>query len=185
MAHRVCPWWLGYWLVCPMRRRSQNPAEILAPRVHEGMTVLEPGSGMGFFTLELARQVGTSGRVIAVDIQAKMLDRLKRRAAQAGLQGRLEARVASSDSMGISDLRSSVDFTLAFAVVHEFPDAARFFAEVAEASKPGATILFAEPAGHVKTPEFESELKGALQAGFSVADRPAIKRSHAALLRKN
>jgi ubiquinone/menaquinone biosynthesis C-methylase UbiE len=163
MAHRVCPWWLGYWLVCPMRRRSQNPAEILAPRVHEGMTVLEPGSGMGFFTLELARQVGTSGRVIAVDIQAKMLDRLKRRAAQAGLQGRLEARVASSDSMGISDLRSSVDFTLAFAVVHEFPDAAGFFAEVAEASKPGATNLFAEPTGHVKTPEFESELKGALK----------------------
>lgn len=87
--------------------------------------------------------------------------------------------------MGISDLRSSVDFTLAFAVVHEFPNAARLFAEVAAASKPGATLLFAEPAGHVKTPEFESELRGALQAGFSVADRSAIKRSHAALLRKN
>jgi ubiquinone/menaquinone biosynthesis C-methylase UbiE len=185
MAHRVCPWWLGYCLVCPLRRRAQDPAAILAPYIHEGMTVLEPGSGMGFFTLELARQVGTSGRVIAVDIQPKMLDRLKRRAAKIGLQGRLEARVASPDSMGISDLRSSVDFTLAFAVVHEFPNAARLFAEVAAASKPGATLLFAEPAGHVRAPEFESELRGTLQAGFSVADRPAIKRSHAALLRKN
>jgi len=95
MAHRVCPWWLGYCLVCPLRRRAQDPAAILAPYIHEGMTVLEPGSGMGFFTLELARQVGTSGRVIAVDIQPKMLDRLKRRAAKIGLQGRLEARVAS------------------------------------------------------------------------------------------
>jgi ubiquinone/menaquinone biosynthesis C-methylase UbiE len=83
MAHRVCP--------C---RRTQDPAAILALYIHEGMTVLEPGSGMGFFTLELARQVGTSGRVIAVDIQAKMLDRLKRRAAKVGVEGRIEARVA-------------------------------------------------------------------------------------------
>src|SRR5207253_2358804 len=60
MAHRVCPWWLGYWLICPLRRCEQNPAEILAPHVREGMTVFEPGSGMGFFTLDLARLVGAS-----------------------------------------------------------------------------------------------------------------------------
>ena len=79
MAHRVCPWWLGYFLMNPLRRYGQNPAKILAPFIHEGMIVLEPGPGMGFFTLELARRVGKSGRVVAVDIQAKMLDRLKRR----------------------------------------------------------------------------------------------------------
>ena len=185
MAHRVCPWWLGYWLVCPMRRRSQNPVEILAPHVHQGMTVLEPGSGMGFFTLELARQVGTSGRVIAVDVQPKMLDRLKSRAAKAGLESRIEARAAAADSMGIADLRGLVDFTLSFAVVHEFPDAGRFFAEVALASKPGATLLFAEPAGHVKIAEFDSELKAACQVGFRVVARPSISHSQAALLKKN
>lgn len=90
------------------------------------MTVLEPGPGMGFFTLELARLVGPSGRVIPVDIQPKMLARLKRRAANAGVASRIEARVTSNESMGIADLRNSVDFTLAFAVVHELPDAARF-----------------------------------------------------------
>jgi ubiquinone/menaquinone biosynthesis C-methylase UbiE len=168
-----------------MRRRSQNPAEILGPHVREGMTVVEPGSGMGYFTLELARLAGTSGHVIAVDVQAKMLDRLKRRAAKAGREGRIQARVASAESMGIADLRGSVDFTLAFAAVHEFPDAARFFAEVTAASKPGAALLFAEPAGHVKTSEFESELKATLQAGFSIVDHPSISRSHAVLLRKN
>jgi len=185
MAHRVCPWWLGYWLICPLRRRGQNPAEILAPHVREGMTVLEPGSGMGFFTLELARLVGASGRVIAVDIQPKMLDRLKRRLVQAGLLDRVDARLASPESMGIADLRSSVDFTLAFAVVHEFPDAARFFAEVAAASKPGASLLLAEPKGHVKVSEFDSELQAASQAGFNLLDRPSIRRSQAALLRKS
>ena len=73
MAHRVCPWWLGYLLASPLRRLMQDPVKVVAPYVREGMTVLEPGPGMGFFTLELARLVGPSGRVVAVDIQPRML----------------------------------------------------------------------------------------------------------------
>jgi SAM-dependent methyltransferase len=184
MAHRVCPWWLGYFLLNPFRRFGQNPSKILASQVREGMTVLEPGPGMGFFTLELLRMVGNRGRVIAVDIQPRMLAKLKRRGAKSGLPGQLDARLASTDSMGISDLRGSVDFTLAFAVVHEFPDAGKFFAEVAAASKPGADLLLAEPNGHVKAAEFEAELRAASEAGFKLVERPAIRRSHAALLRK-
>ena len=49
---------------------------ILSPLVSEGMTVLEPGPGMGFFTLELARLVGPHGRVVSVEMQAKMLEAL-------------------------------------------------------------------------------------------------------------
>ena len=59
------------------------------------MTVLEPGSGMGFFTLDLANLVGASGRIIAIDIQARMLERLKSRAAKAGLLDRIDVRLAS------------------------------------------------------------------------------------------
>jgi hypothetical protein len=52
--------------------------------------------------------------------------------------------------MGIGDLEGKVDFTLAFAMVHEFPDAKYFFAEVARASKQNARVLLAEPRGHVR-----------------------------------
>jgi len=48
------------------------------------MTVLEPGPGMGFFTIPPARLVGASGRVVAVDLQRKMIAGLKLRAAKAG-----------------------------------------------------------------------------------------------------
>jgi ubiquinone/menaquinone biosynthesis C-methylase UbiE len=185
MTHRVCPWWLGYCLICPLLRFGQDPHKILAPYVREGMTVLEPGPGMGYFTLELARLVGNSGRVVAVDIQAKMLERLKRRAAKAGLLDRVEARLAPPESISIADLEGKVDFTLAFAVVHEFPHAGRFFAEVAAACKPGAAVLLAEPSGHVKTAAFDSELQAAAAAGLSVASRPTIRRSLTALLKKN
>ena len=145
--------------------------------------VLEPGPGMGFFTLELARLVGPSGRVIAVDIQTQMIERLKRRAAKAGLLDRIDARIASPASIN-SPERQSVDFILAFAVVHELPSAARFFAEAAAVSKPAASLLLAEPKGHVKGPVFDAELAAASEAGFHIANRPSIRGSQAVLLTK-
>ena len=66
MSHTVCPWWLGYVLASPLRRLFLDPVKLLSPYVQAGMTVLEPGPGMGFFTLELARLVGPAGRVVAV-----------------------------------------------------------------------------------------------------------------------
>ncbi len=148
------------------------------------MTVLEPGPGMGFFTIELTRLVGPSGRVAAVDLQPRMLASLKRRVARRGLADVLDARLASSESMGVADLTGLVDFVLAFAVVHEFPSAERFFEETAAALKPGGMLLFAEPAGHVKPPKFAEELQAAERAGLRVSSRPAIPRSHAAVLQR-
>ncbi len=184
MGHRICPWWLGYVLASPLRRLIQDPVAIVKPYVREGMTVLEPGPGMGFFTLEIARQVGAGGRVVAVDVQPRMIAGLKRRLAKAGLLERTEARLAPPDSLGLQDLHGKVDFALAMAVVHEMPSASRFFDEVAEAMKPGASLLLAEPSGHVKQDAFEAELQDAAAAGLEVADHPVIARSHAALLKK-
>lgn len=182
--HGVCPWWLGYLLASPVRRLFYQPGKVLAAHVRPGMTVLEPGPGMGFFTVELARMVGGSGRVIAVDIQPRMLDGLRRRAAKAGVLERLDARLAAPDSMGLTDLAGTVDFTLAFAVVHELPAAAQFFREVARASKPGARLLFVEPAGHVTPAHFDAELQAARDAGFTPVESPTLRRSHTALLEK-
>lgn len=183
-AHQVCPWWLGYLLASPVRRIFYQPAKILAPHVRQGMTVLEPGPGMGFFSLELARLVGGSGRVIAVDIQSRMLDGLRRRAAKAGVLDRLDARLATPESLGLADLAGAVDFTLAFAVVHELPAAAPFFREVRQASKPGARLLLAEPMGHVTAALFDVELRAAREAGFTLVESPALRRSRTALLER-
>jgi SAM-dependent methyltransferase len=139
---------------------------------------------MGFFTLELLRLAGPSGRVVAVEIQPRMLAVLKRRAAKAGLLERLDARLAQPDSLRVGDLNGAVDFVLAFAVVHEMPAAGPFFAEVSRALRRGARLLLAEPAGHVKPAEFDAELRHAAGAGLHLADRPAIRRSHTALLEK-
>jgi ubiquinone/menaquinone biosynthesis C-methylase UbiE len=182
--HRVCPWWVGYFDLGPIRRLAHDPAAILAPFVRAGMTVLEPGPGMGFFTLELARLVGPMGRVVAVDVQPKMIEALRRRARIAGLIDRIDARAAPATTMTIEDLEGTIDFVLAFAVVHEIPSADTFFAETARAMKPSARLLLAEPAGHVGGGEFDQELALAAKHGLSLADRPSIRRCLGAVLQK-
>ncbi len=183
-GHSVCPWWIGWFLASPLRRLMQDPVPILEPHVSAGMTVLEPGPGMGFFTLELARLVGPSGRVIAVDVQPQMIAGLQRRAARAGLDDRIDARVVSPTSMDLHDLTGAVDFVLAFAVVHEMPSAGSFFSQAAATLKPEGTLLLVEPAGHVNDKQIAEELKAAAEAGLEVIDHPAIRSSRAALLRK-
>jgi len=182
MTHTVCPWRLGYFLASPLRRLSQDPVAVLSPYVREGMIVLEPGPGMGFFTVELARMVGVSGRVVVVDIQPKMLASLRRRLAQRGLLDRVDVRLVAPESLGVADLSGAVDFVLAFAMVHELPDAGCFFREAAATLRPGGSLLLAEPRGHVKEGGFEKELRLASDAGLRLAGRPPIPRSHAALL---
>jgi ubiquinone/menaquinone biosynthesis C-methylase UbiE len=161
-----------------------DPMQILRPYVREGMTVLEPGPGMGFFTIPLARLVGPSGRVVAIDVQPRMIASLKRRAAKANLIDRIDARVTSAETMEIADLAGNVDFTLAFAMVHEFPNAARFFGEVTQASKPGAHLLLSEPWGHVNEAKFDAELRAAADVDLRLIERPLIRRMHSALLTK-
>ncbi len=182
MSQFVCPWWLGYTLIVPVRRWWQDPAAILAPYVAEGMTVLEPGPGMGFFTLELARRVGSRGRVVAVDVQPRMLAALGRRLKRAGLADRVERRLAAPEGMGVEDLRGAVDFVLAFAVVHEMKDAARFLAEAHAALRPGGRMLLSEPAGHVSGKAFEATVSLGREAGFAEAGRPAIRSSRSVIL---
>lgn len=182
MGQRVCPWWLGYFLATPLRRLYQDPHSIVSPWVSEGMTVLEPGPGMGFFTLELARRVGPSGRVIAVDVQPKMLEALVRRARRAGLHERIETRLAKGRSLGVEDLRGKVGFVLAFAVVHELPSPEAFLAEAYGSLEEGGRMLVAEPKHHVSAAEMAATVALAERAGFSNEGTPSIRGSRSALL---
>ncbi|MGE5235423.1 MAG: class I SAM-dependent methyltransferase [Acidobacteriota bacterium] len=184
MAHRICPWWLGYALINPLRRWREDPVALLGPHVREGMVVLEPGCGMGYFTVPLARMVGPGGRVIAVDLQERMLAGLMRRARKAGVSARVEPRRAAADRLGIDDLADKVDLALALHMVHEVPDRRAFFAEVARALRPGGTMLVIEPKGHVTTDEFETTLAAAAQASLAPVERPASRTGRAALLRR-
>jgi ubiquinone/menaquinone biosynthesis C-methylase UbiE len=182
MAEHVCPWWIGYLLVSPLRRVWQDPRKILAPYVKPGMVALDVGCGMGFFSLDMARVVGAGGRVVCVDLQAKMIEALVRRATKAGVIDRIDPRVCDRKGLGIEDLNGKVDFALAFALVHEVPDPEAFFRQLHAGLRPGGACLVAEPKGHVSERRFEGTLAAAKRAGLEVRERPGIRRTRAALL---
>lgn len=180
----ICPWWAGFVLISPLRRFLENPEEILGPYVREGMTVLEIGPGMGYYTLPLSRMVGSNGRVICVDVQEKMLRSLQKRATKAGLRDRITTILASGNSLHLDAYHSSVDLVFAFAVVHEVPDEDRLFEEAHRAMKPGGLLLFCEPKGHVKPEGFEKAVDLARSKGFGVVKAPDIWRYSSVLMRK-
>ncbi|MGA2444951.1 MAG: class I SAM-dependent methyltransferase [Opitutaceae bacterium] len=183
MSTHTCPWWLGYLLASPLRRLIENPAARLAPYVREGMLVLEPGPGMGFFTLELARLVGPGGRVVAVDLQEKMIAALRRRAQRAGLADRIDARSCTADDLGIGDLAGQVDLVVLFHMLHEVSDQNRFLRAIHAALQPGGGVVIVEPRGHVSAEAFQASLTLAKTIGFEIAE-PARGKELRALLRR-
>ena len=183
-ATHVCPIWVGYLLASPLRRLVHNPTAILRGHVQAGMTVLDLGCAMGYFSIPMARMVGEAGRVICVDVQEPMLRKLERRAESAGVRSRIEPRLVVAESLPLDDLAGSVGFALAFAVMHEIPDQARALAEVAAALSPGGRLLISEPKGHVSAADFAATLDRERAAGLELRERPRHAGGHAALLSK-
>lgn len=176
---RVCPAALAGGLDNRLRRWLQNPRPILEPYVHAGMTALDFGCGPGFFTLELAQLVGPSGRVIAVDVQADMLEKVRTKIQGTALEARIVLHQCKPNNIGWSQ---GIDFALAFYMIHELPDQTAFFTEVRPLLSAHGRLFIVEPPVHVSKAAFETTLRIAQDVGFTVAARPRVTLSKAALL---
>jgi ubiquinone/menaquinone biosynthesis C-methylase UbiE len=180
-GEHVCPWWLAYTFDNPVRRLLHRPETLFRGLVAPGQTAVDVGCGMGHFTLGLARMVGAEGRVVAVDLQDEMLERVRRRAERAGLLDRIRLHRCTARSLGIAE---RADFVVASWMVHEVPDRAAFLVEVAAFMKPGARLFVAEPRGHVSEAEVESTVALAAEAGLRVERRPPMAVSRAVVFVK-
>ena len=177
-GNHVCPWWLAYTFDNPLRRLIHNPEKMFGEYVAEGMTVLDVGSGMGYFSLGLAGIVGDTGKVISVDLQQKMLDVMQKRASKAGLSHRIMPHLCEADNL---NLNIPVDFALAFWMVHETPDPEFFFKQIVSILKPDGKLLYTEPSFHVPLKQFEMLCAAAQKTGLKKINNLKIAFSRAAL----
>jgi ubiquinone/menaquinone biosynthesis C-methylase UbiE len=171
---------MAYTFDNPLRKLLHNPEKILGPYIEPGFFTVDMGCGMGHFSLGMARLVGQSGRVFAVDLQEKMLDRVKSRAGRAGLDTIIETRKCSRDSINVSE---PVDFILACWMAHEVRDRAGMFKQFFQIARPGASLLVVEPKFHVTEKELDETVNIAESVGFELVDRPNIRLSYSALLK--
>lgn len=178
--NRVCPVERSGHLDNRWRRWFQHPRKILKAFIREGMTVLDVGCGPGFFTIEMARMVGESGRVIAADLQEGMLRKLENKIKATELKNRIILHQCADNRIGLEE---KIDFALAFYMVHEIRNQDAFFRELAAILKSEGRLFIAEPPLHVSKKSFERMIERACEAGFAIADRPGILFSKTVVLR--
>lgn len=177
----VCPWWMCFTFDNVFRRLTHDPQKILGRYLRPGWTVLDVGPGMGYFTIPAARMVGKTGKVIAADLQKRMLETLQRRAVKAGVADRIRLLQCTPDKLGVAE---PLDFCLAFWMVHEVQDKPRFIGEIVAYLKPGGLFLLVEPKFHVAAKDFAKTLDLAVGAGLIAVEQPHIAQSYTILLRK-
>ncbi len=177
----VCPWWFCFTFDNILRKLFHNPESLLAPFITRGATVMDIGAGMGYFTIPLARMVGDSGKVIAVDLQQEMLTAIFNRARKARLAERIIFHQCTAEKIGVTE---PIDFCLAFWMLHEVPDQHSFLGEISAILKSNGFLLLVEPRLHVTRDNFMISVDAARAAGLSVIDWPEVRFSYSVLLQK-
>lgn len=177
---RLCPVEYAGGLDSRARKWLQNPSNILNGRVREGMVVLELGCGAGFFTTEIARMVGKSGKVIAADLQEGMLDIVRKKIDGTDIESRIELHKCEERKIGVAE---KVDLVLAFFMVHEVADKRKMLEEIKSILKPDGSLYIIEFRMHPPKKSFDSMVKIAHDVGLIETERPAFLLSRAIVLK--
>ena len=112
-----------------------------ALKITPGQTVCDLGCGNGFYTVELARRVGPTGAVYAVDIQPEMLHMLAERAAAERLPN---IRPVLGTPIDPRLPAGKVDVVLCVDVYHEFSHPEAMLARIRESLAEGGQLVLAE-----------------------------------------
>jgi len=166
---RVCPVEIAGSLDNRFRRLIQNPARMLKPYITEGMIVLDLGCGPGFFSIEMAKLINGSGKVIAADLQEGMLEKVNNKIAGTNIEQYIKLHKCGENKIGLTE---KVDFVLACYMVHEVPDQENLFLELKSILNPGGKIYIIEPPFHVSKKAFEKMAEMLTNIGFEITERP-------------
>ncbi|MEM6692288.1 MAG: methyltransferase domain-containing protein [Planctomycetota bacterium] len=130
------------WLTRPERDDEENASESFKELgLKPGMTVVDLGCGNGFWTLPMAKEVLPSGRVLAVDIQPEMLDKLRLRAAKRSLENVVPVLGAVDDP---NIPAGKVDLLLMVDVYHEFSHPESMLWSIRRSLKPEGVVALLE-----------------------------------------
>jgi ubiquinone/menaquinone biosynthesis C-methylase UbiE len=173
--HTVFPASRARHLEGRLRKFLLNPDRLAEIYANAGDQILDIGCGSGLITRSLARVVGDTGRVNAVDIQQGMLDILDQRAKEEGVITSIRHHLAEPCSLRLSEQDSfALALALAFYVVHETSVPAGLFQEVYGLVKPEGRFLMVEPKLSVNKAELREECDLVQAAGFSIESYPSM-----------
>lgn len=129
------------WLERPERENEEQPAKLLAALdLKETDVVADVGAGSGYHTFRMAPKVA-KGRVLAVDIQQKMLDALKKRAEELKISN-VEPVLGTEKDPKLPE--KAVDLVLLVDVYHEFAYPYEMMLSIRKSLRPGGRVVLVE-----------------------------------------
>lgn len=135
--------WTGAaWLLRQTREDEEN-GQLLRQwlDVRPGQTVCDLGCGNGYHALPLARAIGPTGRLLAVELQPQLLQMLQARARDQRLDNVTSIEATVDDPRLPS---GSCDLVLLVDVYHELSHPVRVMQRVKEALRPGGRVVLVE-----------------------------------------
>lgn len=130
------------WLLRRHREREESSRLMIQNLdLQPGQTVCDLGSGNGYHTLMMARIVGDSGTVLAVDIQPQMLSMLKERAQEKNIHN-VKTILGELHDPRLPD--DSLDLVLMVDAYHEFSHPEHMLRAVRKSLKPGGRLALIE-----------------------------------------
>jgi ubiquinone/menaquinone biosynthesis C-methylase UbiE len=181
--HLPCPAEFEFMLENPYFNHFASAARLIQlGEIEPGMSVLDVGCGPGRVTLPLAHAVGATGNVTALDVQEKMLDRVRERALQQGRDN--IACIHGGAGSGLLP-EARFDRAVLVTVLGEIPDRHAALREILRALKPGGVLLVGEvlPDPHFQT---RKSVRSACEAaGFEFVDCTSNLLAHTTRLRRS
>lgn len=130
------------WLERSSREREERLSLLVKSlRLKPGMVVADIGAGSGVVSLLMAEHLLPNGKVLAVDVQREMLDRLRQRLKKLGVQN-IEPVLGTATSPMLP--AKSIDLALFVDVYHEFEFPYEMMFAISKALKPGGRAVFVE-----------------------------------------
>lgn len=123
----------------PERDGWQKPDRVVRTLgLRPGNVVADLGAGSGYFTVRLARAVGSEGKVYAVDIEPEMLRYIENRATEEHL-GNIQTVLAKPDDPSLPE--ASLDMVFICDTLHHIANRDRYFPLLAKTLKPGGRLV--------------------------------------------
>jgi FkbM family methyltransferase len=123
---------------------SDPVANIAKLGLTDGMKVVDLGAGSGYYSIEAAKKVGSSGRVYAVEVQKDLLERLRSVGGREGLNN-IEAVWGNVEKIGGTKLRESLaDRVIASNIIFQIAKLEDFALEIKRILKPGGKVLIVD-----------------------------------------